>query len=450
MYQNCVLGTVIQDPSSMEAAENLKPSDFTGCNVKVWEAVLDLHKRGALGQRTLVEHMRRNETLEFVGTDDGDIRGEDYINYLTTFGESSNIKEFVHQVESSSIRKQLNGIASLIVAGSVNEREVDDILDNAEKQLYSLRRTSVDDGQTMGDIIKILMPRMDGFRDGSIQPAWIPEILALRNIVDYVDATDFIVIGGRPGEGKSSLMRWEALKMAQTGKSVITYNLENDALEYAKFAISAMTGIDSHKLRNPRLLSNREMERARDAAQVLIALPWRIITMARPTVVEIERSARKLAVTQKVDRIDVDYMQLIWNGIDNRVYDLSMTTATLRGIATRLKVPVLAGSQLSRNIEVRNGQGQDREGSTPMLADLRDSGSLEQDSTQVWVIRIMWSNPPSQAQINGARYPENTEGIVRAVPVKVFVLKNRNGPIGVTEMIKWIKSTNTYLTLTRD
>ena len=448
-YENCVIGTVLRDPAAMETAGHLRPSDFTGANQVIWGEILALHHRDALGPRALIESLRTSDQLDSIGSDSGDLIGEDYVAMLTTFADSATVEEFVRQVEDASIKRQLGGLAGLLLTQSKFERHSDQILDEAEQRIYSLRRTNVETGSTLGDIMDIFVPRMDGIRSGNIRPAWVPSVEAVRQIVDYVDDSDFVIVAGRPGEGKSSYSRWEALQLALAGRSVLTFNLENDELEYAKFAIAAHTGIDSARLKNPRLLSARDVDRVRESAQVLSGLPWRILTMARPTVAEIDRAARKLHITQGFDLMQVDYIQLISNGIENRVEDVSVTSSTLRATALRLKEPVLAACQLSRAIEYR------KESSNPQLSDLRESGSLEQDSTQVWTLRSLWPNPPTSEQIRAAGFPENfSHGqmlpVVKAIPMRVHVLKNRNGPLGVSDPIKWIKATGVFQTLTRE
>jgi replicative DNA helicase len=180
-------------------------------------------------------------------------------------------------------------------------------------------------------------------------------------------------------------------------------------------------------------------------------LPWKIITLARPTAKDIDRIARKVFAQDPFDMMQVDYIQLISNGLENRVVDLSETSSILRGIAIRLHQPVIAASQFSRAIEHRG------DNADPQLSDLRESGSLEQDATVVWALRSLWNNPPTLEQIERFRFPENFNEagnralpVARSIPMRMFVLKNRNGPIGITDPIKWNKSTGVFQTLTRE
>jgi replicative DNA helicase len=146
-----------------------------------------------------------------------------------------------------------------------------------------------------------------------------------------------------------------------------------------------------------------------------------------------------------IKRIAVDYIQLINNGNENRVQDVSQTSGGLRGIALRYHVPILAASQMSREISKR---GEDAE---PQLTDLRDSGSIEQDATMVLFPINIWRSPTDR---DIARYPENVgiDGTLRtqikAIPIRLKVEKNRNGSTGKSEPVLWIKSTNEFRTLT--
>jgi replicative DNA helicase len=225
---------------------------------------------------------------------------------------------------------------------------------------------------------------------------------------------------------------------------VLLFNLENGELEYAKFAISLYTGIDSAKLKQPSLLFEEELERVREAVRELARSPLYIKTMGAPTVQEIDRISRQHISRHGVKRIGVDYIQLIRNGIEKREQDVSMSSGRLRAMALNYKLPVMTAAQLNREIE-RRGQN-----STPTLADLRESGSLEQDATMVWINRLLWPVPTGD-QLR--MFPDNVDNgelreIPRAVPIKIHVLKNRNGPVGETMPILWRKHVNDFNTIT--
>jgi replicative DNA helicase len=169
-------------------------------------------------------------------------------------------------------------------------------------------------------------------------------------------------------------------------------------------------------------------------------------TLGAPPASEIDRLARLMVMRNNVKLIGVDYIQLIRNGQENRVQDVSESSGLLRGMALRYHIPMIANSQMSRAIVHR---GEDAE---PELSDLRESGSLEQDATMVWFPREVWQRP-TEGQLR--MFPQNINHanntlypMVKAIPIRVHIKKNRNGGVGATDPILWIKSTNQFRTLT--
>lgn len=442
-WELCVIGTVLADPQTIVEAEVLMPSDFTAPNNVVWAEILALHNRGALDQRALAETLRRAPEAETIASDTGSVEG--FIRHALSFRGNA-IKEYVDQVLNNSIRRAVRRSAALIAAEAQDDRKTaDELLDYAEKAVLSLRRNRINQGVTLGDIIGIFMPRLQGFRDGTFKPAWVPHTLAIRNVIEFVEHTDFWVNAARPGEGKSSLMRFEFFHGALKGMRPVIFNLENDPIEYARYMVALDTNIDSKKLKNPSVLTEQELELVHSSAERLSRLPLKIITLGGPSVREIVTISRRLIAEWGCNLIGLDYIQLIRNGIDKRVEDVSITTSALRALALESNVPVMANSQLSRDIEKRNADQAE-----PQLSDLRDSGSIEQDATIVTFIRSAWSNPTTEEII---QFPENVvNGMpvtnIKAMPVKIYVKKNRNGEIGITETIKWNKGTGNFQTLT--
>jgi replicative DNA helicase len=313
-----------------------------------------------------------------------DLRGEAYINYLVEQADRASVNIFVHKVEEAAVRKTIEEFSGLLsVSARDTNQTLEDIIESAEKRVFDLRRRSTEDeGLDMSEILRVFMPRVEGMRAGTIEPAWVPPIGALKDLIDYVDRTELVILAGRPGEGKSSVLRYDALESAKRGQHVTTFNLENDDLEYAKFAVAAEANVDSAKLKNPRLLSNAEMDRVTEAVHSLASIPWKIITLSSPKAGQIVNLARKSVAENHTNLIQVDYLQLIRNSNENRVQDIAETTGVLRGLALKVKVPVISASQLSRAIEHRG------DNAPPQLSDLRESGSIEQDASQFESVRI--------------------------------------------------------------
>jgi len=445
-----VLGTALSDPDTMVDAEVLFPHDFTGCHQTLFGEMLALHRRGALEMRALVESLRQSNELETLADPVFDAEnytgatGEAYLSEILA-ARGGAMPEYVDHVMAAAIRREALNMSALIAAEAQDEGiPAEELLDNAERRAMALRRDRApQEGMTLGDILGVYIPRIEGMRTGTVQPAWVPELPALRSVLDYVDQEDLVYVAARPGEGKSSWMRYEAFHLARRGRSAAIFNLENSDTEYAKGALALYTGIDNLKLKNPSLLTEEELQQVRDAAGVLANWPLHIITLGGPSIKEIERRTRVLMQKFNIGWLGIDYVQLVQNGETNENANITITSQALRAMALRYKLPITGASQLSREIVRRGGD--------PQLSDLRGSGSLEQDGKIIIFPRPLWDSP-TEEQLR--QFPWNLEpdgslsGVIRAMPLRMFVLKNTNGPIGTTAPFLWIKSTGNFLSLT--
>ncbi len=445
-WELCVIGTALADPQTMIEAEGLVPSDFTPPNNIIWAEMLNLHHRDALDARALTETLSRSPEGDRIASDTGSL--EEYIRQAQTFRGAA-MKEYVDQVLNAAIKRAVRRSTALIAAEAQdNRRSAADLLDYAEKQILALRRNRMAAGVDLADIIGVFIPRVQAFREGTFVPAWVPHLQAVKDIIEFLDHTDFWVNAARPGEGKSSLLRFEFFHGSLShGMRPAIFNLENDPIEYARYMIALDTGIDSKLLKNPNLLSPEQLDRIRSSAEHLARLPLKIITLGGPSASDIVTISRRLIAEWNCNLIGVDYIQLVRNGIEKRVDDVAITTGHLRALALNNNVPVMANSQLSRDIEKRGVEQSD-----PQLSDLRDSGSIEQDATIVSFIRSLWADPADQ-EIR--QFPENiapggrTLERPKVIPVRIFVKKNRNGEIGPSDPVAWNKATGSFRTLVR-
>ena len=333
-WELAAIGTALTDPETMEDAEDLLPQDFTRSNRLVWAEISALHRRGALDFRGVVESLRAKQLLDEVGADITDISGLEYLEWCKSYS-GIQMAEYVRNVADASVKRQLKESASLIALDANTDRDADEILDEAERRIMGLRRSRKLGGVPLSEIIDAYLPVMEGMRDGTIVPAIIPQLQAVKDIVGYYEKSDFIIVAGRPGEGKSSYLRFETQRLAEMDKKVLMFNLENDEIEYARCSVALRTGIDSFKLKQPRLLSNAELDRVRTAAAELRALPIEVVTLGSPSVSEVARVARSKSRTFKQDIIMLDYIQLINNGLNNRVQDVTLSSQTMRALAMK-------------------------------------------------------------------------------------------------------------------
>jgi replicative DNA helicase len=354
--------------------------------------------------------------------------------------------EYAARVLDMGIKRELRKVAALIRAEAEDERiDAQEAMDGAEKRLLGLRRNKSGNGSTMADLISVFNTRLAGLLDGTITPSWVPHLEALRDVVDYADAEDFIVIAARPGDGKTSYLRYEFIHAAMNGIPALIFNLENSALEYAKFAIAMVANIDSDKLKSPRKLSEEDMASYKAAAEYLATKPLYVESLAAPSGIEIERIARSYISQKHIKLIGLDYIQLVKNGKDSKVEDVTETCGIMHSIPMRYGVPLMAAAQLSRNIVHRG------ENAEPNLADLRESGAIEQDATMVLFPRMVWANP-TDAQLRTIEQniiPGTSElyPTIKALPIRFHLKKNRNGGTGVTRPVLWVRSTNNYYSI---
>ena len=442
-WERALIGSVLYTPDLMDQASMVLPSDFTGCHQNLWAKMLSMASREVLDLRGLIEELRAKKELNALASFETDAVGEAYLNELLTY-RGSDVRHYADQVLAQSGKRQLATIAALIRA-EADDRHLsyDEALSKAEERIFSLRHSKSNaEGVPISTLLNLFEQRSQNMRAGKVE-VWEPDLVALRRVVGFIDDDDFVVVAARPGMGKSSLLRWELARSAMDGYPSDIYNLENGPLEYAKWLIAMTTRIDSDLLRDARKLSDEQIRQVLEASKQLACLPLFIITLGSPKVSEIISIASSRITREGIRRMAVDYLQLVYNGNENRVQDVSQTANGLRGIALRYHVPLIAASQLSREIAKR---GEDAE---PQLTDLRESGSIEQSATMVIFPVSVWRNPTERDMM---KFPENVDNgrlrtQIKAVPLRMKVAKNRNGGTGKSEPVLWVKSTNEFRTL---
>ncbi len=451
MWEEAVIGTVLSDPATMAEAEILAPSDFTGINRLVWAQIITLHVNDELEPRTLIGSLTNiQDWREF--SDVGNATPDEVVaSYVNNRG--NNIKSYVQHVLNDGIRKSLLNTAALIAAEvENNEKHYEELLEYAEQKIMALRRSRNDRGVTMAELCNIYTARFDGLRSGEIQPAWIPHLQPVRDIIDFVSDTEFILLASRPGSGKSSSLRMDAYEAAKKGKRIVMFNYDNDENDYMMHFVSYITGINNKFLRNPRRLEDQHYEIVQRAIRDLARLPMTIVSPTSTNVNAIMTTARRMFSEDPFDILMVDYIQSLNNNMKNRNEDVGFSSNRLRSLGKELRVPIIAAAQFSREVERRNTAGSSYP--KPQLSDLRESGSLEADATIILSPQISWVNPSRDEQL---QFPENRSPgnsnqpleRLRAVPVVYHVLKNRNGEIGESSPVKWDKATNQYTEMQR-
>ena len=442
--EKAFIGTVLSNLSLIHEVSDVRASDMSCQSHQIlWEKMLSLSKTGNTTPRGIVEFIKKDGYLDTIGTDvdDGSVTGDLYVQELLSYRSEPDIRKFADEVISSSIKRELYGFAQLLAMDAEGEDEANKIIESAEERLFNLRRRKVDTGVDIGEILEMFDDRIDKWRSGEVKPSFEFKMKRVSEILEFLEDQDFMIVGGRPGWGKSSYLRYEAFRSAKSGKRVVMFNLENNEIEYARYLIALMTGIDTNLLKDPRKLSEGLLAIVKKAIVDLRSMSGflKVVTMGGPSVNEIIQIASKLA-RDGYEVIFVDYLQLIQNGKEGELENITFSSVALRALAMKYKVPVICASQMSREIEKRG------ENAEPVSSDLRYAG--EMDATVILFPRVIMTDDAGLRE-----FPENLDSngrlksIARVVPLRFYLTKYRNGGTGVSGLVKWDKATNNYTSI---
>jgi replicative DNA helicase len=291
------------------------------------------------------------------------------------------------------------------------------VMDGAEKAVFGVsERRMTRDLQTIQQVLSDYYDRIDQIANRGEEYFGVPTgFIDLDRLLMGLQPSDFILIAGRPGMGKTAFMLSAARNAAQTHKKhVAVFSLEMSNEQLVQRLIAAETGIDSQRLRTGKLEED-EWPKFTHAVEVLSDTRIFLDDTPALTPLQLRTKCRRLHLEYNLDLILVDYLQLMSSGTrsENRVQEVSYISRNLKVLARELNVPVLAAAQLSRAVEQRA----DKE---PQLSDLRESGSLEQDADIV-----MFIHRPEL-------YEKDT---LKQNLAQIKIAKHRNGPVGTIELI---------------
>ncbi len=407
--EEAVLGSLLIDPEALfRVAPFLKANDFyIQKNAWIYEAILALHeRREPTDFVTICDELERREQLKEIG-------GGAYITQLINAVPSAiHVESYGHIVEQAAIRRRLINAASQIAQLAYQEaEEIDLTVDQAEQVLFSVsQRRITRDLTPIQEVIRSYYDRIEYLYAHQGEPLGVPTgYVDIDRMLGGLQRSDFIIIAARPSVGKTSLCLSIARNAARYNQHVAVFSLEMSKEQIVQRIVSAETGIDTQRLRMGNLHDN-EWPLFVEATGKLADLPIYIDDTPAISVLQLRTKARRLHSEHGLDLIFVDYLQLMSGDVhsENRVQEVSYISRSLKAIARELDVPVVAASQLSRAVEQRTDK-------RPILADLRESGSLEQDADIVMFI------------YRDELYHPDTE---RPNIADVIIAKHRNGPTG--------------------
>lgn len=414
-----LLGSILIDSDAIvKIADIVTAEDFYDeRHGRIFAAAKKLYdKHSPLDVLTLSDELKGSQELEMVG-------GSAYLSELTNFvPTAAHAVRYAEIVADKSLRRRLIKASENIVNLGFNEEEpLQNIIELAESRLFEVsQQHTQQDVVSLEQILGDSFERLDELHKDKGTIRGIPTgFKDLDNILAGLQRSDLFILAARPSMGKTALALNLAHNVAvKAGQPVLLFSLEMSKEQLVDRLLAAEAGVDAWNLRTGNL-NDTDFEKIGHAMGTLSEAQIYIDDTPGITVSDLRTKARREAHQRPIGLVIVDYLQLMSGGakfsggdFGNRVQEISEISRGLKGIARELNVPVVALSQLSRSVESRSPQ-------IPQLADLRESGSIEQDADVVaFLYREEYYNPDTE----------------RRNITDVFIKKHRNGPTGAIEL----------------
>jgi len=412
-----LLGAILIDSDAIvRIADTIDVNDFYDeRHQRIYEAIKKLYeKHSPIDILTLSNQLKEDSFLDIVG-------GAAYLTELTNYvPTAAHVEHYAEIVSQKAIRRRLIKASQDITGLGFDEsKSVQDLIEEAETQLFQVSQQHVkQDISSIEDILAESFERLDELHKDKGKIRGVPTgFRDLDNILAGLQRSDLIIIAARPSMGKTALSLNLAHSIATKAEQpVLVFSLEMSKEQLVDRMLSMESGVDAWNIRTGNL-SDADFEKIGQAMGTLSEAPIYIDDTPGITVSDLRTKARREQHQRQLGLILVDYLQLMsggarFGGTENRVQEISEISRGLKAIARELNVPVIALSQLSRSVESRSPQ-------IPQLADLRESGSIEQDADVVaFIYREDYYNPETD----------------RKNITDILIKKHRNGPTGNIEL----------------
>lgn len=431
--EESVLGACFLSKYALQkACESLTPDSFYDeKNGKIFAAMNALvDEKTPIDITTVTGYLKKNNQLTEIG-------GVEYLTEVLNFvPTASNIDYYIKNVEDASILRKLIETATDIASeGYRTDETVNEILDNSEKKILNIvKKRKSSEFRSIKDILQKTQSDLERLSEHKgevtgLATGWYD----IDKLTTGLHPNELIIIAARPAMGKTVFALNLATHAAMTqDKSVALFNLEMSAEQLAMRIISSLGQVDGFKLRTGNLM-NTDWKRINEAVSQLSNTNLVMDDTPGITIGEIRAKCRRLASSEKgLALVVIDYLQLISGGKNygaNRQQEVSDISRSLKTLAMELQVPVIALSQLSRSVEAR-------EDKRPIMSDLRESGSIEQDAD---IVAFLYRDDYYKKE---ARNEDNTS------IVELIIGKHRNGPTATVELL-FKKDTSTMLNLSK-
>lgn len=413
-----LLGALLIDSDAIvKIADNLAAADFFDKrNERIYEAIIQLYEhRSAIDVLTLSDRLKNNGYLDSIG-------GPAYLTELTNFvPTASHVEQYAEIVAQKAMRRRLIAASREIVGLGYDEsKQLRELIEEAESRLFEVSQQHIkQDVISLEAILAESFDRLDDLHKDKQKIRGVPTgFKDLDSTLAGFQRSDLVILAARPSMGKTALALNFAHNIAvQASEPVLIFSLEMSKEQLVDRLLSMESGVDAWALRTGNL-TDSDFEKIGHAMGTLSEAPIYIDDSPGITLSDLRTKARREAHQRPLGLIIVDYLQLMSGGsrfgndYGNRVQEISEISRGLKGVARELNVPVLALSQLSRSVESRSPQ-------IPQLADLRESGSIEQDADVVaFIYREEYYNPETD----------------RKKLADILIKKHRNGPTGGVEL----------------
>ncbi|MFA6533669.1 MAG: replicative DNA helicase [Patescibacteria group bacterium] len=417
--EQSLLGSLLIDKDAIIKISDIVTADdfYKDSHRIIFDAMLYLfEKREPIDLLSLGNRLEETKEIEKIG-------GRTYLaslaNAVPTASHVVNYAKIVGK--KATLRRLINAASEITALGFNEEEEVTNVLDRSEQKLFAVSQKSLKQNFTpIRGILADAFERIDELHREKGKLRGVPTgLTALDNLLAGFQKSDLIILAARPSVGKTALAMDFARHVAVESKIPVgIFSLEMSKEQLVDRLLCAQAGVDMWKMRTGRLSDRNEdndFSKIGHAMGILSEAPIYIDDTAMTNIMEIRTKCRRLQMEHGLGMIVLDYLQLMEGsvGSESRVLEVAEITRALKGIARELNIPVLALSQLNRSVETRSP-------AIPKLADLRESGSIEQDAD---VVMFIYRKSMDHTRFN---VPEEEKNIA-----EIHIAKHRNGPIGV-------------------
>jgi len=432
--EQSVLGAAFISKSALQkVCEDLMPESFyIDSHSKIFETLKELYSQGiAVDITTVTDKLKSKKLLKQVG----DV---DYIlEIVNSVPTASNVDYYINIVNEKAILRNLIDTATGIVSDAyLGDVTINETLDDAERKILNVvKNRKTGEFKPIQEALSVAQNNLEKLSESSDDITGVPSgFYDLDKVTTGFHENELIILAARPGMGKTAIVLNMAVNVAMTTKkNVAIFNLEMSADQLAMRMISSAGQIDSYKLRTGKLEHN-DWKRVNEAISQLADTHIKIDDTPGISIGEIRAKCRRLASSEEgLALIVIDYLQLVSTTsryAGNRQQEVAEISRALKTLSLELQVPIIACAQLSRAVE-------GREDKRPLMSDLRESGSIEQDAD---IVAFLYRDDYYNKE---ARMDDNNS------VVEFIIGKNRNGVTKTVELL-FKKNTSTFIGYKKD